>query len=126
MVGTGTRALSRPLPRRAWAGAALLAAIVVAGCGGGGSLATISSVEADGPELRVAYRTTACAESVQARVVSESPDTVTLEVAQVGGGECEDPTALGFTTIELTDVLGSRSVVDKSTGELVKVDTASA
>jgi hypothetical protein len=63
---------------------------------------------------------------VEARVVSEIEDTVTLEVAQVSGGECDDPTSPGFTTVELTDLLGSRSVVDESTGESVEVDIASA
>ena len=129
MVGMGSGARARPLldtlVSRASAGA-LLGAIVLAGCSDGSDLATITSVEADGPELRVAYRTTACAESVEARVVSETEDTVTLEVAQVAGGECDDPTGPGFTTVELTDVLGSRSVVDESTGESVKVDIASA
>jgi len=135
MVSTGTSALARRLRRpvaagavsaAAWVPAAVIGAFMVTGCGGGGGLATITSVQADGPELRVAYRTTACTESVEARIVSESPDTVTLEVTQVSGSDCDDPTARGFTTVELTDVLGSRSVVDASTGESVKVEAATA
>jgi len=134
MVDSGKRALSRPLLdtpldaplRRVWVPAVLAGALVLAGCGGGDGLATITSVVADGPELRVAYRTTACAESVQARVVSETPDAVTLEVAQVGGGDCHDPTAPGLTSVELTEVLGSRSVIDESTGASVKVEFATA
>jgi len=120
------RPLLRPLSSRAWIPVALVGAVVLAGCGGGDGLATITSVVADGPELRVGYRTTDCAESVQARVVSETTDAVTLEVAQVGGGECDDVTAPGFTSVELTEVLGSRSVIDESTGASVKVEFATA
>ena len=107
------------------AGAASVLLLSLAACGGGAKLATITSVEADGPELRVGYQGAICSESVTAHVTSDTRESVTIEVRH-SGADCDDPPAGGFTTIELDELLGTRTVIDAKSGRTVDVDFATA
>ncbi|HVQ86609.1 MAG TPA: hypothetical protein VMT88_00355 [Actinomycetes bacterium] len=91
----------------------------IAGCGGP-TLVPITGYQVDGPDLKVAFVAVDCAESYSAEVTAETDTDVTLEVSLTGAADaCQGTGNEEFAVVDLTAVLGNRTVIDGSTGNPV-------